>query len=311
MMQKILKNEKGSISLFVLLSALFFLVVVTSVGVSLKNKEASIDAQFEKTKLSYEKDVGNEEQVYNEESKKHTVTFNANGGSANITSKVVREGEEYGELPTPTREGYTFKGWNGKNSSIEINEDNYSVYHYSNRTSHEFRNEENNIFVRIFGNESESNTDTSWYIKDKIQKIDPGNYCLSFYVRSKNSLTTQYIAKRTGTSNGKTGIYHDDNTNLSSNSMVSTIENNLNFNNDGEWHRVESKINISNHIADGIIIIGNDVPNIYGPGSYIDISKIQFEEGSIATEYETYYITPNTKVTQDKDHTLTAIWEAN
>lgn len=62
-MQKILKNEKGSISLFILLAALFFLVVVTGVGVSLKNKEAEIDAHFEKTKASYEKDV---EQVYNE-----------------------------------------------------------------------------------------------------------------------------------------------------------------------------------------------------------------------------------------------------
>ena len=62
-MQKILKNEKGSISLFILLAALFFLVVVTGVGVSLKNKEAEIDAHFEKTKASYEKDP---EQVYNE-----------------------------------------------------------------------------------------------------------------------------------------------------------------------------------------------------------------------------------------------------
>jgi len=77
-MQKILKNKKGSISLFVLLSSLFFLVVVTSVGISFKNKEASIDSQFEKIKSSYEKDVGNEEQIYNEESRKYTVTFNAN-----------------------------------------------------------------------------------------------------------------------------------------------------------------------------------------------------------------------------------------
>ena len=62
-MQKILKNKKGSISLFVLLSALFFLVVVTSVGVSYKNKERSIDSKLEKIKMSYEKDA---EQVYDE-----------------------------------------------------------------------------------------------------------------------------------------------------------------------------------------------------------------------------------------------------
>ncbi len=62
-MQKILKNERGSVALFVLLSALFFLVVVTGVAVSFKNKETQIDSQFEKIKLSYEKDA---EQVYNE-----------------------------------------------------------------------------------------------------------------------------------------------------------------------------------------------------------------------------------------------------
>ena len=66
MMQKILKNEKGSISLFVLLSVLFFLVVVTSVGISFKNNERSIDSQFQKKKTSYEKDVGNEDSIYNE-----------------------------------------------------------------------------------------------------------------------------------------------------------------------------------------------------------------------------------------------------
>lgn len=62
-MQKILKNERGSVALFVLLSALFFLVVVTGVAVSFKNKEAQIDSQFEKIKLSYEKDAN---QVYKE-----------------------------------------------------------------------------------------------------------------------------------------------------------------------------------------------------------------------------------------------------
>lgn len=65
-MQKILRNRKGSISLFVLLSALFFLVIVTAVAVSLKNKEASVDSQIQKVKASYEKDVGNEEAVYNQ-----------------------------------------------------------------------------------------------------------------------------------------------------------------------------------------------------------------------------------------------------
>ena len=43
------------------------------------------------------------------------VTFDANGGTVDTQSKTVMYGEIYGDLPTPTREGYIFKGWNGKN----------------------------------------------------------------------------------------------------------------------------------------------------------------------------------------------------
>ena len=63
-MQKIFKNNKGSIALFAVLSVLFFLVIVTSVAISLKNKESAVDAQYERVKSAYEKDVGNEEFVY-------------------------------------------------------------------------------------------------------------------------------------------------------------------------------------------------------------------------------------------------------
>lgn len=42
------------------------------------------------------------------------VTLDANGGkigSSALVQKQVTVGETYGELPTPTREGYTFMGW--------------------------------------------------------------------------------------------------------------------------------------------------------------------------------------------------------
>ncbi len=42
---------------------------------------------------------------------KYTVNFNANGGSVSPTSKTVTYDATYEELPTPTREGYTFNGW--------------------------------------------------------------------------------------------------------------------------------------------------------------------------------------------------------
>ena len=39
------------------------------------------------------------------------VTFNANGGSVEQTSKIVYMGQQYGALPTPERQYFAFKGW--------------------------------------------------------------------------------------------------------------------------------------------------------------------------------------------------------
>ena len=41
----------------------------------------------------------------------YTVTFNADGGTVTANTKTVTFGNAYGELPTPTRSGYTFAGW--------------------------------------------------------------------------------------------------------------------------------------------------------------------------------------------------------
>lgn len=41
----------------------------------------------------------------------YTVNLNANGGKVSPASKQVTLGGQYGELPTPTKSGYTFIGW--------------------------------------------------------------------------------------------------------------------------------------------------------------------------------------------------------
>jgi uncharacterized repeat protein (TIGR02543 family) len=41
----------------------------------------------------------------------YTMTFDPNGGTVSPTTKVVKYGQQYGTLPTPTRAGYTFTGW--------------------------------------------------------------------------------------------------------------------------------------------------------------------------------------------------------
>ena len=66
----------------------------------------------------------------------YTVTFNPNGGTCSVTSKAVTYGKPYGDLPTPTRAGFTFDGWyrtpNGlgiitSKSSVSA-ADNHSLY---------------------------------------------------------------------------------------------------------------------------------------------------------------------------------------
>ena len=44
-----------------------------------------------------------------------TVTFDPNGGTVSNTTAEATIGKKYDELPTPTKTGYVFKGWTGKN----------------------------------------------------------------------------------------------------------------------------------------------------------------------------------------------------
>ena len=240
----------------------------------------------------------------------YKVTFDYNDGVTKSTTKYVTYHDTYGELPTPERDGYTFMGWNGKNYSQNINEENYLAYNFSGRTSIQFINDDIS-YVRINGYQSESLIDTSWRIYTRNKDYffaQSGNYVLSFDIRSLNAKPTQYIKQKQGSQDGKTGIYK---TNLDIVNLVGNIAGDINFTNDGDWHRVSSLIILEEDISDGIIVIGNDIPNIYGINGYIDIANIQLEEGDTATEFEPYYITSSTKVVQNKDHTLKAIWKEN
>lgn len=48
----------------------------------------------------------------------YTVSFDPNGGSISQNSKTVTYGSNYGTLPTPTRNGYTFDGWYTSDGSL-------------------------------------------------------------------------------------------------------------------------------------------------------------------------------------------------
>lgn len=62
---KFLRENKGSVALFIMLSFLFFLVIVVSMTVYLNNKKNAVEKEYEQIRKNYEQDVGNEGVVYN------------------------------------------------------------------------------------------------------------------------------------------------------------------------------------------------------------------------------------------------------
>ena len=201
----------------------------------------------------------------------YTVTFDANGGqlpNGVPTSKTVINGMPYGELPTPTREGYTFKGWNGKNlfdglfiaGAIPYGRDYTDINCIRNLNYSDL-----NALFYTFGGYFNAgtytfsiNSDDHWYSINRVA------------IAGTNSVGTQ-----------------------------------IHIRNSYTWTQ-----NVDGYTYFSIERDGGDT-------NYTDTNfdgynfKLQIEEGTTATPYEPYYITSDTEVVQNKNHTLKAIWEAN
>jgi uncharacterized repeat protein (TIGR02543 family)/prepilin-type N-terminal cleavage/methylation domain-containing protein len=69
----------------------------------------------------------------------YKLTFDANGGSVSPTTKSVTYGQTYNDLPTPTRTGYSFRGWYGSYDGTAAKVVNYGrAYMYTNKLSVHF-----------------------------------------------------------------------------------------------------------------------------------------------------------------------------
>lgn len=60
-----LKNEKGAVTLFVLVSCLFFLTSVACVNMYLQTKQSAVNKEYQQIKANYEKDLANANTIYN------------------------------------------------------------------------------------------------------------------------------------------------------------------------------------------------------------------------------------------------------
>ena len=79
--------------------------------------------------------IGNKNYIANWLVNTYTIHFNPNGGSLSSSDKTVKYGQNYGDLPVPTKEGYIFNGWftaiNGGvlvNSSSIMGTENITLY---------------------------------------------------------------------------------------------------------------------------------------------------------------------------------------
>lgn len=209
--------------------------------------------------------------------RKYIVTFDPNGGTVSQTTKEVSYHEPYGSLPTPTREGYTFMGWNGKNMF-----------------------DEETILMAI----SDVTHENGYYVFDpyKAYLIYSPNLggihhdSLSFTSNKKYTLScrgySEYVTEKSKYSYLFFAFNYSDST---------TTDTSIRSKN-------ESLVTITSKSSKTI----DNISLSYGNnGANVHIRNVQLEEGDTATEYEPYYITPSTTVVQDKNHTLKAIWKAN
>ena len=190
-----------------------------------------------------------------------TVTFNANGGSVSQTSKEVTYGTNYGTLPTPTKSGATFLGWNGKNLAYLTNDSNLIGTNHSTST----------------------NIDLDTGTISGINNLSGNNFIGASV--SNLELNETYYVSWSDVTNILTMYAYDDR--LWGNYLFSKSINPFSFTATTEK-----------------FILGFYVrPQILGT-----VSHFQLEKGNVATTYEPYYITSDVAVTQESNHTLTAIW---
>ena len=51
---KYLKSSKGAVTLVILLTIIFFIIILVNVQVRLNNKEASVESEYQRIKQSYQ-----------------------------------------------------------------------------------------------------------------------------------------------------------------------------------------------------------------------------------------------------------------
>lgn len=138
-----IKNQKGSITLFVLISCLFFLASVASVSIYMQGKQIAVDREYRQIKANYEKDINNMNSIYVELASKNNLSFNFGTPEINkidkklsvgvyvnleyLDIKSLKYGWYYSSISTNNPSASTITNWTyvenqiGENEFIAIN----------------------------------------------------------------------------------------------------------------------------------------------------------------------------------------------
>ena len=84
-----LRNQKGAITLFVLVSCLFFLASVACVNMYMQSKQTAVDREYRQIKANYEKDINNMDSIYAELSNKNNLSVYFGIPKIDKTSKQI------------------------------------------------------------------------------------------------------------------------------------------------------------------------------------------------------------------------------
>ena len=105
MRKRMLKNEKGSITLFVLLAILFFVIIVFGLFISSSNKNVIQSSELDKIKEEYQESINNINQIYNDTVSKVEKPASGEGNNFDMSNGVIEieflEGTSYNITQTP------------------------------------------------------------------------------------------------------------------------------------------------------------------------------------------------------------------
>lgn len=222
---------------------------------------------------------------------KYIVTFDPTGGELAQTEKEVEYNKPYGELPIPTREGYTFVGWRGKN-----------IIDKSQSTKEVIQNE------TPFSSWASQVFDNNWVVNN----INPNTiYSVSYDIEGIS--VPEYDSKYSGNLGLLLYSLDSDKTTYPSKYLMT-----------GYWISVGEQYHYSGsfttpsnvNLAESKYVLyaysNRYLKNDVGVLSTIRLYNLQLEEGDTSTEYEPYQeYTSNTIVTKQENHTLYAIWQKN